>query len=230
MKKLFVFAMVVLFTSTTFAQDSGDLSPSPAQNNGDLENQFYFRFGYSNPSWKYYGFDGKEDFSDEVRRFGGVFELGSIFYINRLKIGDGLRLGINADYLSISAHAFDVTDNLNLYNVFIGSKVGLVFSYNPTGKLVLDAVAKVNPIWGAGTGLDDGDMDQETDIFVGYMGIKYSIGLNVRWSILIFGFEYNPGSMKLANDTGSGDYLGNANDDSDKTPMPAMNFTFGFSF
>jgi hypothetical protein len=36
--------------------------------------------------------------------------------------------------------------------------------------------------------------------------------------------------MKLANDTGSGDYLGNANDDSDKTPMPAMNFTFGFSF
>ena len=219
MKKLIILVFVALLSMPCFSQDTGD-----------LENQFYFRFGYSNPSWKYYGLDGKDDFPDEARKFGGVFELGSIFYINRLKIRDGMRLGINADYISISAQAFDFTDDLNIYNVFIGSKVGLVFSYNPTGKLVLDAVAKLNPVWGAGIGIQEGGNIDEEDMYYGFMGLKYSLGVNIRWSILIFGFEYNPGSMKLANDGGSGEYFGNAKDDSDKTPMPYMNFTFGFSF
>jgi len=219
MKKLIILVFVALLSIPCFSQDAGD-----------LENQFYFRFGYSNPSWKYYGLDGKDDFPDEARKFGGVFELGSIFYINRLKIADGMRLGINADYISISAQAFDFSDDLNLYNVFIGSKVGLVFSYNPTGKLVLDAVAKLNPVWGAGIGIQEGGNIDEEDMYYGFMGFKYSLGVNIRWSILIFGFEYNPGSMKLQNDGGSGEYFGNAKDDSDKTPMPYMNFTFGFSF
>jgi len=224
MKKIIILVFVALLSMPCFSQDTGD-----------LENQFYFRFGWSNPSWKYYGFDGKDDFaaisSDDPRRFGGVFELGSIFYINRLKIADGIRLGINADYLSITAQVFDVDDNLNLYNVFIGSKVGIAFSYNPVSTLVIDALAKVNPVWGAGVGIqENGDMDQDEDIFVGYLGIKYSIGVNVRWSVIMIGFEYNPGSMKLKNDRGSGEYFGNAKDDSDKTPMPYMNFTFGFSF
>lgn len=231
MKKLFVFAMVVLFTSMTFAQDSGDLRPSQAQNNGDLENQFYFRFGYSNPSWQYYGLDGKSDFPDGARKFGGVFELGSIFYINRLKIADGVRLGINADYISITAQVFDLSDEVNLANVFIGSKVGLAFSYNPVSTLVIDAIAKLNPVWGAGIGVQvDGEMDGDEDIYLGFMGIKYSIGINVRWSVIMIGFEYNPGSMKLQNDSGSGEYFGNLNDGSDKTPMSYCNFTFGFSF
>lgn len=220
MKKLLVLALIVLFSIPSFAQE-----------NGDLENQFYFRFGWSSPSWKSYGLDGKDDFPDEVRRFGGVFELGSIFYINRLKIADGVRLGINADYLSISGQAFDVSDDVNLYNVFIGSKVGLAFSYNPVSTLVIDAIAKLNPVWGAGVGLQvDGDMDRDEDVFIGYMGIKYSIGVNVRWSVIMVGFEYNPGSMKLQNESGSGEYFGNFNEDSDKTPLPYCNFTFGFSF
>ena len=92
MKKLIILVFVALLSIPCFSQDAGD-----------LENQFYFRFGYSNPSWKYYGLDGKSDFPDGARKFGGVFELGSIFYINRLKIRDGMRLGINVDYLSITA-------------------------------------------------------------------------------------------------------------------------------
>ena len=220
MKKLLILVLVALFSIPSIAQDSGD-----------LENQFYFRFGWASPSWTYYGFD-KDDFADEddVRRFGGIFELGSIFYINRLKMADGLRLGIDVNYLSISAHAFDVTDNLNLGNLLIGSKVGPVLSYNLVGSLIFDVFAKINPVWAAGTVIDDGDIDEDNDVFIGYMGINYSFGANIRWAILMVGFEYNPGSMKLQNDKGSGEYLGNANDDGDKTPMPAINFTLGLSF
>ena len=223
MKKLFVLIFVALLTIPSFAQD-----------NGDLENQFYFRFGWSSPSWTSFGADGKDDFPDDVRRFGGVFDMGSIFMINRLKIADHLRLGINVDYLSISAHAFDVGDDLNIYNLCIGSKVGPSLSYNPVGSLTFDIFAKINPVWIAGVGLDAGDMDENEDVFIGYLGMKYSLGVNIRWAILIFGFEYNPGSLKLKNDKGMGDYLGDfgkyPDETGEKTSLPACNFTIGFSF
>jgi len=223
MKKLFVLTFVALMSIPSFAQDDSD-----------LENQFYFRFGWSSPSWTSFGVDGKDDYPDDARRFGGVFEMGSIFMINRLKIADRLRLGINVDYLSISAHAFDISDNLNIYNLCIGSKVGPSLSYSPVKSLTFDVFAKINPVWIAGTGLDAGDMDEDEDVFIGYLGMKYSLGVNIRWAILIFGFEYNPGSLKLKNEKGMGDYLGNPgnypDDMGEKTSLSALNFTLGFSF
>ena len=214
--------------------------PLMAQDDSDLDNQFYFRFGWSSPSWNSFGIDGKDDFPTDTRRFGGVFEMGSIFMINRLKIADRLRLGINVDYISVSAHAFD-TDEINIYNLCIGSKVGPSLSYSPVKSLTFDVFAKINPVWIAGTGLDDGDMDEDEDVYIGYLGMKYSIGVNIRWAILIFGFEYNPGSLKLKNDKGMGDYLGNPgdylvnsghypDDRGEKTSLSALNFTLGFSF
>ncbi len=222
-EKAFAIAMIFLLTLPVIAQE-----------NRDLENPFYFRFGWSSPSWTTYGFQGKDNFPEDVRKFGGVFELGSVFMINRLKIADGMRLGINVDYISISAHAFDITDNLNTYNGFIGSKVGLSFSYSPVKSLIFDVFAKINPIWIGGVVGDEGDIDENDDIYIGYLGMKYSLGVNIRWSILIFGFEYNPGSLKLKNDKGMGEYLGNIGlypeEPGEKTSLPALNFTLGFSF
>jgi hypothetical protein len=222
-KKLFAFIMIAILTI-----------PVMAQENGDLKKQFYFRFGWSSPSWKTYGAEGKDDFPSDVRRFGGVFEMGAIFIINRWKIADGLRIGINVDYLSLSAHAFDISDNLNTYNGFIGSKVGPSLSYSPVKSLTFDVFAKINPIWLGGVVGDDGDVDENEDVYIGYLGMKYSLGVNIRWTILVFGFEYNPGSLKLKNDKGMGEYLGDIfnypDEPGEKTSLTALNFTLGFSF
>lgn len=216
MKKIVLFALIVLISIPCFSQNSGD-----------LKNKFYLRFGLANPSWKYYGYNGKIEFPPEVKRFGGAFELGSLFMINRMKIMEGMRLGINIDYLSVSSQ-FLTTNDINYYNLFIGSKIGPSLSFSPVKSLCFDVFAKLNPIWAAGVGFDNGDMDKNKDVYVRYIGMKYSAGVNLRWSFLMFGFEYNPGSMKLKNEMGSGEILGNLKDQSDKTPLPAFNISLGF--
>lgn len=65
MKKIITLLAVVLFSSSSFAQD--------------LTDQFYFRLGYSSPSWKQYGME-KDDFKG-ISKTGATFELGSIFML-----------------------------------------------------------------------------------------------------------------------------------------------------
>ena len=86
MKKLLVVILAVYVSASAFSQGGGD-----------LENQFYFRFGLSKPTKSYLGVNDNT-FWDDVKKTGGVFELGSIFMLNSLPFPDGLRLGINADY------------------------------------------------------------------------------------------------------------------------------------
>jgi hypothetical protein len=225
MKKVLFLFLVSLIPSFTFAQKDGD-----------LDNQFYFRFGASMPTWKYYGADGKDDFSDDIRKGGGIFEMGSIFMLNSIRLADGMRIGINVDYLSMSYHRFKLKNtNFDDFSFFFGSKVGPSFSYSPVNKLVFDAFVKYNPVWVTGKVVDDKNMTNRSDpyVFMGFVDSKLSAGVNVRFSILMLGFEYNPGSAELLriDDTSVEDqYYGNLDNSGKKTPMPCYNLTFGLSF
>jgi hypothetical protein len=223
MKKALALIVLLTIFCTAYNQD------------GDLKKQTYFRFGYSLPTWKYAGFDNKNEWADGTKRVGGVFEVGSIFMLNSIKLAPGMRLGINVDYLSVNYHRFSMETTLTSHSqdfLFVGSKIGPSFSYSPVDRLVFDAFVKFNPVWVAG---DVASIDEETHFYLGYLGIKYSVGLNVRYSILMVGMEFNPGFTKLRlydedakefTDT----YLSNANDNSKKTPVPGLNFTLGLSF
>jgi hypothetical protein len=46
----------------------------------------------------------------------------------------------------------------------------------------------------------------------------------------MLGFEYSTISPKLENEEILEEYLGNVDDDSDKSPMPSLNFTVGVCF
>jgi len=188
------------------------------------------------PTWKYIGHDGKSDWSGDFKRIGGIFEFGSIFMLNSIKLAPGMRIGINLDYLSIDYHKFSSSSLDQKYQFgYLGSKIGPSFSYSPVSRLVIDTYFKFNPVWVAGSSfMFNNDLIEDT-YFLGFMGIKYSVGLNVRYSILMVGFEYNPGYAKFRwwdkdNSELSDDYMGNGNDNSDKTPVPGMNFTLGLSF
>jgi|WetSurMetagenome_2_1015567.scaffolds.fasta_scaffold35201_1 hypothetical protein len=224
MKKLTIILIAVMMSSSVFSQD------------GNLKKQFYLRLGASIPTWKYYGYNGKSDWSESTKRIGGLFEIGSIYMLNGIKLMDGMRLGINVDYLSVNMNRFTTGGNSYSENfAFIGSKIGPSFSYSPVKHLVFDAYGKFNPVWVASDFINYSDNSSSNEMFLGFMGIKYSVGLNVRYSVLMLGFEFNPGYAKLRyynkdENKLTKTYMGSYKDqNSKKTPVPCMNFTLGLS-
>lgn len=226
MKRMSLFFATIFLSIALFSQ------------NGNLKTQaFYFRLGTSIPSWKYAGASGQSDWGD-TKRYGAVFEVGSIFMLNAIKIADGLRIGINVDYLSVSSHIFtnsEVSPTQTDIAFFVGSKLGPSISYSPVKLLVFDVFTKINPVWIGGVNETYGssiNSDASNTTYLGYVGLKYSVGLNIRFSVLMVGFEFNPGSLKLKN-TDTDDYFGNpweVNSTSEKTKMPGYNITIGLSF
>lgn len=224
MKKAFIFILLTAFAVAANSQD------------GNLKKQTYFRLGLSIPTWKYMGFDNKDDWGDDTRRTGGIFEVGSIFMLNSIKIAHDMRIGINVDYLSIDYNRFstkgsDFSDNF----AYIGSKIGPSFSYSPVSKLVFDTYFKFHPVWVAGDFISYKDENFDDEFYLGFIGIKYSVGLNVRYSIAMLGFEINPGFARFKQydddeNKLSDIYLGNADDNGDRTPVPAFHVTLGLSF
>jgi hypothetical protein len=204
---------------------------------GNLKKQTYFRLGLSVPSWKYMGIDSKSDWPDDWGRIGGVFEVGSIYMLNSIKLAPGMRIGINVDFLSLNYHRFndkEVSGNSENF-LFLGSKIGPSFSYCPVQRLIFDTYVKFNPVWVAGEiSVNSVDIDGE-QAYLGFLGIRYSVGLNVRYSLLMVGFEFNPGFVRMKwydqeENKLSDIYRGNVDNNSKRTPVPGMNFTVGLSF
>ncbi len=226
MKKTSLTILVLSISILTLAQSSGDVE-NQSLNSGDLENQFYFRFGYSQATTSYLGVDDNE-FWDSFDRAGGVFEIGHIFIINKAALADGLRLGINVDYAEFSYHqlSYSLAD-ITVGVLKIASKIGPSLSYSPVEHLVFDVFVKAKIPWVAGIGIV-GEGDEE--YYVAKPGIGVATGINVRYRFLMLGFEYNSDKMEFENQDYPGEYFGNVSDDSDKTPMPSLSFTLGFSF
>jgi hypothetical protein len=226
MKKTSLAILVLSISILTLAQSSGDVE-NQSLNSGDLENQFYFRFGYSQPTTSYLGVDEKEAW-DSFSRAGAVLEVGHIFIINKAALSDGLRLGINVDYAEFSYHHLAITDTDDFLGLLkLASKIGPSLSYSPGEHLVFDVFVKAKIPWAAGIAIV-GELDDE--FFLANPGIGVATGINVRYRFLMFGFEYNSDNMKFESRDFPGEYFGNLGDGSDKTPMPSLSFTLGFSF
>jgi len=221
MKKIVVLLFLMTISAGVFSQ-------------GDFDNTFYLRFGYSKPTAKYLGEDDKDFWDDaDFKRNGIHFELGQIFIFNSLAMADGLRLGLNADYLSLYYHRVN-RENSKRNIVLFGSKIGPSLSYSPVDKLVFDTYFKLNPVWISTfiyTSTSTGD-----EFFLGVMGIGYSAGINVRYSILMVGFEFNKSWNKFQHYDSEasefdGDYIGNRSDgNKDASPTPSFNITIGLAF
>jgi hypothetical protein len=226
MKRTILIFLVSAVSILTFAQGGGDLG-NPSTGSGDLENQFYFRFGYSLTSKSYLGVDDV-DFWNHYTRFGGTFELGSIFMLNSIPMPDGLRIGINVDYLELSYHQLTATDyDFDLVLLKLASKIGPSLSYSPASHLVFDLFVKAKIPWVAGIATVSSELD---DVYLGTLGFGVSTGINIRYRFLMLGFEFNSDNLKFENQDIAGEYFGSLSDDGDKTPMPGFCFTFGFSF
>jgi hypothetical protein len=228
MKKTGLTFLALSIAILSLAQVSGN-EDNQSISSGDLENQFYFRFGYSHPANSYLGVEDME-FWDDFSRLGGTFELGSIFFFNSLDMADGLRLGLNLDYVEISYNQLELTDpdvDFALGLLKVASKIGPTLSYSPASKLVFDLFVKAKIPWVAGLAIVSDESDEG---FFATPGFGLATGINLRYRFLMIGFEYNTDNMKFENVDDPGEYFGNFSDDSDKTPMPGFSFSFGFTF
>jgi len=211
MKKLTVLLVLACLATSSFSQGTGD-----------LENQFYIRLGLSQPTKSYLDVYDISDWHD-ISRIGGVFELGSIFMFNSMPLANDLRLGLNVDYLEFTYHNFKFTsfdsgwgtDASNQIHVLkLASNIGPSISYSPVTDLVLDAFANIKCMW---FGYINEHIEFRNSDYLGYFGIGYKIGFNVRYRILMAGFEFSKDKIKFE-------------DTSEGTPLPCFNITFGFSF
>jgi len=227
MKKIAILFTLVLIVTATYAQR-------------DYDNEFYFRFGYSNPSWQTYGMN-ESDWENGFSKRGAMFEIGTIFMLNFIQMPDNIRLGINVDYLTIYGHQFynknySFENGMNsirfdVINFRVGSKVGPSFTFSPSKKVAFDFYVKANIAWLTETALIYDEDIEDSDWYQSIGAVGLSTGANIRLGIVMLGFEYNTISPKLEYEDVSGEYLGDANDpDSDKSTLPSVNFSIGLSF
>ena len=225
MKKLAFLFSVTLIAVSAFGQK--------------LDNEFYFRFGYSSPSWEHFGI-GKDGWTDNVEKVGGNFELGSIFMIQSLPAAENVAFGINVDYLYTNFSNFATSTGGYDYNLGIfraGSKLGPSFSYSPVDKLVFDLYVKADLAWATVAVPYEDNINDAEDYYSAYTTLGMCSGLNLRYGILMLGVEYDTVSPELESDDNKGIYLqqevgylvGNG-DSGKKSKLPSVNFKIGLSF
>jgi len=227
MKKIIALFACALFSIATFGQN--------------LDNEFYFRFGYSSPSWQQFGIT-ENDWLDVGfdKKIGGMFEIGTIFMINSLPAAGNMAIGINADYLYLNYSKFHSNNNLqsiNLDHVTVGSKLGPSFTYSPVDKLAFDIYFKAHAAWSTAAVIYEEIYDDADDFYMGKVAFGYSTGLNIRYGILMLGIEYDSVSPELESDDNPGYYLQelfneefDIDSDDKKSSLPCLNFTLGLSF
>lgn len=223
MKKLIILFAAFLMSSVSFAQ-------------GSIDNEVYFRFGYSSPSWKQFG-GTKSDWKDTgFKKKGFMGEVGTIFMLRSIPLPDGMAIGINADYLSVYWHQFtsEIADNKRDYRTLrLDSKVGPSFTYSPVNNIAFDVYVKANINWASFTLSTVNDDVEDGGKYLDVFAVGLSTGINVRLSVVMLGFEFNTLTSKLEDVDDTGNYLGNfldRNDNGDKSKLPSMTFSLGFSF
>jgi hypothetical protein len=161
-------------------------------------------------------------------------ELGHIFILKSIQLPEGMALGINVDYFSFYWHqlqADETVSSLNIVTLSLNSKAGPSFTYSPANNIAFDAYVKVS--FNLMTEIQYMNEVDESEGFSTGRGIGLSTGINVRLNVIMLGFEFNTISHKFEYNDHPGEYLGNfadPNDKGDRSKLPSMTFSLGFSF
>jgi len=216
MKKITLLFTTVLVSFISFAQ-------------GEFDNKVYARIGYSNPSWE--PVSRFENWENGYKKYGAIFDAGTIFMFDGILSSDKTCIGLDVTYVSVYWHKFiNDPSKLDVHNLRLSSKIGPSFTYSPDGKLAFDVFIKADMGWATGTAYIYNHDIEEDDVFTNFITPGWSTGFNVRIKNLMLGFEYSTISPKLENEEIQEEYLGNADDDSEKSPMPSLNFMVGVCF
>lgn len=172
MKRILLLAVSILLATSAFSQSA---------NGSDLlDNAIYFRAAY--------GFPGGDLKTNEVITAAGQFEVGSIFYLNKVKIADKLKLGIDVNYLSFSGYVnmkSSMEDNKTDSYFTAGVKAGPCLSYNIADHLIADVYFKVHPHMFIVGETENHNYEADNQFKLGT-----SFGLNLRYKFIMVGCEF----------------------------------------
>jgi len=205
MKNLLLFMFGIGFPLLLFAQDNATSHPD------NIRGGFYLKLGPVLPVGEYA--KGQTipflkpptatQLSYLPARIGAAMDLGFLIYLGPSFANNYLRAGIDATFLSFWFNSTRPPDTDNLiekYYSFIGQKFGPVITINPIDRLMLDVSYKLNANFAYHeeyTGwapLSDGSTSE-----YGYNLVDNEVSLGIRYSIMLFAFQYNFGSMNYNN-------------------------------
>jgi hypothetical protein len=148
-------------------------------------------------------------------KIGPAMDLGFLIYIGPAFANNYVRLGIDATFLSFwfnSSNPTDPESRYEHYYYFVGQKFGPVISVNPIDRLIVDFSYKINANFGyhydewKDSDYFKGPPYHQTGGLVDAQYAKYGmeilfqeISINLRYRVMLFGFEYNFGDMKYDN-------------------------------
>jgi len=184
-KKIILIALIAVFSFSAYSQNS---------DKGVFDNAVYARLGYSIP--------GGPLKTDETVTAGAQFEVGTIFYINKLSLPEKLKVGVDATFLSISGFANKTTsmdDNKSDSYFTAGVKVGPCVSYNFTGQWIADAFFKIHPHQ-----FIVGETENHNHIASNQFNLGTSFGFNVRYKALMIGCEFTGAKYDFDVDVDAG--------------------------
>ena len=228
MKRLFIVLILNIFiiTSTLFAQDQ---KSGAGQRPNHIESGFYLKIGPCFPVGPfYYGQSlainnpvlsppsNQYTLTYLPAKIGPAMDLGFLIYLGPSFANNYVRAGIDACFLSFwfnSTNPVLSTDaRYEHHYYFGGQKFGPIITVNPIDRLLIDISYKINanfgyhydewkdPSYNSGaphytTGsLSDA---QYAKFGVNLMGQEFS--MNLRYRVMMFGFEYNFGTMTYDN-------------------------------
>jgi len=207
MKKIVLLAVAMVLTLASFSQKGSD--------KGVFDNAVYARVGYA--------FPGGDLKSNEVITAGAQFEVGTIFYINAVKMPEKLKLGVDVTYVSITGlvNRKTMKDNNETVSYFTaGFKVGPCLSYNFAQDCVADLYFKLHPNQFI-TGQEDAIIVADNQFKLGT-----SFGLNIRWKALMVGCEFTSAKYDFKNSASAKAMT----EPTSSVKLPITNLSLGVNF
>jgi hypothetical protein len=137
-------------------------------------------------------------------KLGAAMDMGYLIYFGPSFANNLLRAGLDATFLSAWFNSTQPPNKDNLiqkYYTYIGQKFGPVITVNPVDRLMLDLSYKLNANFAYHEELDGWDpplTDSQTSEY-GFYLLSNEVSLAVRYSIMVFSFQYNFGDMNYNN-------------------------------
>jgi hypothetical protein len=217
---LFIFA--ILFSSVFLY---GQMGSRPAV----IHSGFYIKLGAAFPTGTFKSgqtlpiynpvmtvpTDQKYNLSYLPAKVGPAMDLGFLIYIGPSFADNYIRCGIDATFLSIWYNSTNPVLNLDSryehFYYFGGQKYGPIITVNPIDKLLIDISYKFNPNFGyhfdewndpnypKGYGQPAGPLADAQYAKFGITFWSQEFSMNIRYRIMLIGFEYNFGTMTYNN-------------------------------
>ncbi|MGB0402810.1 MAG: hypothetical protein ACPGEG_01855 [Salibacteraceae bacterium] len=163
---------------------------------------------------------------------GFGLKIGSMFFLNGIKIHEKMRIGLDATYMGFNYISSEMrvgpNQTFNMHNVYFNPEFGPSFSFSPADKMSIDVAFKASLVIDVNFGSYSYDVGNTnfSDTYVGVgIGFRYGPAIYYRYKPFLVGIQYNMGNVKqnIASENSVSSF-------ENKTQFGTTDFIIGFKF